>query len=67
MHSGRAMVGTSVLLSVGFLALMAATAVNLQRFGLLVALTVLIALLIDLAFTPALLRAFYRDRNYLRR
>ncbi len=39
-----------------------AIAINLQHFGMLVSLTVVIALLIDLAFTPALLRTFFKSQ-----
>jgi hypothetical protein len=35
---------------------------NIQRFGTLVGSTVVIALLIDLVFCPALLRTFFKDR-----
>lgn len=59
-HSGRAMVNTSVILMVGFFTYLGATMYNIQRFGLLVGLTALMALLIDLIFAPALLRLFYR-------
>ncbi|MCA9545917.1 MAG: MMPL family transporter [Myxococcales bacterium] len=59
-HSGRAMVSTSIILMVGFFTYLGATMHNLQRFGLLVGLTALMALLIDLIFAPALLRVFYK-------
>lgn len=59
-HSGRAMVSTSVILVVGFSAYLAADMVNLQRFGLLIGLTCVSALICDLIITPALLRLFYR-------
>ena len=36
-----------------------AAMVNIQRFGLLTVLVVVLALLIDLIFVPALLRTFY--------
>ncbi len=61
-HSGRAMVSTSVILTGGFCVYMTASMANIGRFGMLVATTVVLALLIDLLFTPALLRTFYRDR-----
>ena len=62
-HSGRAMVSTSVILTMGFCVYVSAEMANLTRFGLLVALTVVMALLIDLYFAPALLRMAYRDRT----
>lgn len=58
-HSGRAMASTTVILMVGFFAYMAATMANIVRFGLLVGMTALMALLIDLIIAPALLRLFY--------
>jgi predicted RND superfamily exporter protein len=58
-HSGRAMVTTSVILVMGFAAYLGASVANVQRFGLLVSLTAILALLIDLIFAPALLRTFY--------
>ena len=61
-HSGRAMVGTTMVLSIGFFVVLAAEMVNLQRFGGLIGATVIFALLIDLIFAPALLRTFYTQR-----
>ncbi|MGD8860896.1 MAG: efflux RND transporter permease subunit [Myxococcales bacterium] len=60
-HAGRAMITTSIILVAGFMVFMAASMYNLQRFGLLVALTLVLALLVDLIFAPALLRTFYGD------
>ena len=61
-HAGRAMLSTSLILCLGFLVYVTADMYNTQRFGTLVALTVVFALLIDMVFAPALLRAIYRDR-----
>lgn len=58
-HSGRAMVSTSMILVIGFSVYLGATMYNIQRFGFLVGLTAVMALLIDLIFAPALLRTFY--------
>ena len=58
-HAGRAMVSTSTVLGIGFFAFSFATISSVQRFGLLIALTSVAAMLIDLIFTPALLRIFY--------
>jgi predicted RND superfamily exporter protein len=55
-HSGRAMVGTSLVLAAGFAVFQAAQMVNVGEFGMLVAITVGFALLFDLILTPALLR-----------
>jgi len=62
-HSGRAMVSTSIILIGGFFVYTAASMVNLQRFGLLIATSVLFALLYDLIVAPALLRLFYRTKS----
>ncbi len=62
-HSGRAMVGTTVVLSLGFFVFLSAEMINLQRFGGLVGATVISALLIDLIFAPALLRTFYKKKG----
>ncbi len=58
-HSGRAMTSTSLILMLGFFTFMAADMANIERFGFLIGLTAGMALLIDLFFTPALLRTFY--------
>ncbi len=60
-HSGRAIVSTGMILMAGFFVYTQAEMINLARFGLLVGLTSLVALIIDLVFTPALLRSLYRD------
>jgi len=59
-HSGRAMVITSLILMLGFSVYAGARMINLQRFGLLVALTCGVALLADLLLAPTLLRTVYR-------
>jgi hypothetical protein len=61
-HSGRAIAATSVILCIGFLVYTTADMYNLQRFGALIAATVMLAMLINILFAPALLRTFYRDR-----
>jgi len=62
LHAGRAMVATSLVLSLGFSVFVTGSMLHLQRFGGLIALTALIALLVDVIFTPALLRLAYRDK-----
>ena len=62
-HSGRAMVATSVILALGFFVYLGATMISLQRFGMLIGMTVVVALLTDLILGPALLRALYRPRG----
>jgi predicted RND superfamily exporter protein len=61
-YCGRAIMVTSIILSIGFYAYLGASMTNIQRFGTLVGSTVVIALLIDLVFCPALLRTFFKDR-----
>ncbi|TNE85606.1 MAG: hypothetical protein EP330_25140 [Deltaproteobacteria bacterium] len=58
-HAGRAMVSTSVVLSAGFGVYLASNLVSMQRFGLLVGFTCVIALVVDLVIAPALLRTMY--------
>jgi predicted RND superfamily exporter protein len=60
-HSGRAMVVTSIILCAGFSVYLAATMINMQRFGSLIAITVLMALFLDLILAPALLRVVYGE------
>ncbi|MDD9946315.1 MAG: efflux RND transporter permease subunit [Myxococcales bacterium] len=61
-HSGRAMVSTSLILCGGFLVFVVSDMSNIQEFGMLIALSIALALVIDVLFLPALLRTFYRDR-----
>jgi len=62
-HAGQAMVNTTVVLLAGFLVFMSADLGNFRVFGGLIALTVVFAVVIDLAFTPALLRFAFRTRS----
>jgi predicted RND superfamily exporter protein len=61
-HTGRAIAMTSLILVSGFCVMLAASMSNIQRFGSLVSLTIVLALFIDLIFAPALLRTFYKSR-----
>lgn len=61
-HSGRAMTSTSIILAVGFFTYMGANLISLQRFGYLIGLTTILALLLDLIFGPALLRTVYAQK-----
>ena len=61
-HSGRAIVVTSIVLCAGFFVYLGATMYSLQRFGALIGLTVIFALLLDLILGPALLRTFFKSR-----
>lgn len=56
--SGKAMLITSVVLSLGFFVYLMAVMNNLFYFGLLTGITVLLALLADFIFLPALINYF---------
>ncbi|MDP6942907.1 MAG: efflux RND transporter permease subunit, partial [Myxococcota bacterium] len=58
-HAGRAMTGTTIILGLGFSAFFFSVMKNLQNFGTLIALTVVLALLVDLIFGPALIRTVF--------
>lgn len=58
-HAGRAMVSTSIVLTAGFGVYITSSLVSMQRFGLLVGFTCMIALFVDLIIAPALLRTLY--------
>ena len=62
-HCGRALVITSIILSLGFFVYLAATMYSMQRFGALIGLTVIFAVLLDLIVTPALLRTFFKNKK----
>ncbi|MEZ4266780.1 MAG: efflux RND transporter permease subunit [Myxococcota bacterium] len=60
--AGRAVVATSLLLMLGFFIFAGAEIEPVRRFGVLVGLTVVMAILTDLITLPALLRFLYRKR-----
>ena len=62
-HTGRALVSTSVTLAGGFLVFLLSEMQNIRTFGVLLGLSIVLALLIDLLLCPALLRTFYTDRQ----
>lgn len=63
-HAGKAMLSTSILLGAGFLVFSQALNVAIQRFGILTAMVVFLAFLIDLSILPAILRrCFGRTGN----
>jgi uncharacterized protein len=61
-HSGRALISTSAILSLGFYVFMAGSMIGIIRFGLLIGTTVILAVVIDLIVTPAILRTIYKAR-----
>ncbi len=61
--AGRAMLTTSVVLSIGFFIFMLASMNNLFYFGLLTGLAILLALGADLILAPALMAIAVKDRR----
>lgn len=64
--AGRAMVSTSLLLGAGFIVYLFASTDAVRRFGMIIALTLLTALIVDLILCPALLRLAYPSRLVLK-
>ena len=60
-HSGRAVITTSLLLVAGSCLYLGSELVTLQRFGVLIGMTIVFAGLADLVITPAVLRATHRS------
>ena len=56
--SGRAMLTTSVILSIGFAMLMWSDLISLFNFGMLIGMTVVLALVADFLLAPALMMLF---------
>lgn len=61
--TGRAVVASSVLLLAGFSVLLFASVSSVRYFGLLIGLTLVLALICDLLITPALLSVLHRSRR----
>ena len=59
--SGRAMLTTSAILSLGFAMLMWSELINLFNFGMLIGITVVLALVADFLLAPALMMMFGQD------
>ncbi len=62
-HAGRALVGTAIILALGFGVYLFSSMINIQRFGLLVGSACVAALVTNLVLAPALLRLFYGRRD----
>jgi len=58
-HAGRALVGTGMILALGFGVYLSSSMINIQRFGMLVGSACVFALFTNLIFAPALLRLFF--------
>ena len=61
--AGRAMAITSIILVVGFTVFLFASTTASMRFGLLTALTIVFALIVDMTVLPAILRLMYPGRK----
>jgi predicted RND superfamily exporter protein len=61
--SGRAMITTSLVLCFGFSQLMWSSMLNITNFGLLIVMTVSMALIADLILAPALMMVVYGKRK----
>jgi uncharacterized protein len=62
-HAGRAMLSTSILLCVGFSTHIMAQTEAVQRFGLIIGATVMVAFIVDLVICPAILRIAYPEHR----
>lgn len=60
--SGRAMLTTSTILSIGFAMLMWSDLTNLFNFGMLISVTVILALVADFLLAPALMMLFGQNQ-----
>lgn len=63
MHTGRAMVMTSIILLGGFMILMHSSFGDVYYHGLLVSLIILTASVSELLLTPVLITFFFREKN----
>lgn len=63
LHTGRAMVMTSVILLGGFLVLLHSSFGDVYYHGLLVSLIILTASISELLLTPVLIRWFFKDKE----
>lgn len=61
--TGRAMLTTTLVLSLGFFIYLFSTLNNLTNFGMFTGLCILLALIADFVFAPALLLMIHRDRK----
>jgi predicted RND superfamily exporter protein len=59
--TGRAMLVTTVVLSVGFFLYLFSNLNNLQNFGLLTGFTIIMALLADFFLAPALMKELHKS------
>ncbi|MFT7580934.1 MAG: putative RND superfamily exporter protein [Myxococcota bacterium] len=64
-HTGRAIVLTTVILVVGFMVNLFSDFVAIQQFGLFSAATFVLAVVADLVVLPSMARLFLRSRDFL--
>ena len=62
--TGRAMLLTTIVLSVGFFIFILSSMNNLFSFGLITGLVIIIALLGDILLAPAMMAVIYKNRPY---
>ena len=63
LSAGRAVIVTSLMLCCGFITLIASDFASVHYMGLLVSITLFVALLADLLLLPVLVRSLMRDRG----
>ena len=61
--SGRAMIITTIVLSIGFYVYLFASMANLFNFGLLAGTAIIVALVADLVLAPALMKLLYKGHK----
>ncbi|MDF1881192.1 MMPL family transporter [Sulfurimonas sp. MAG313] len=61
--SGRAMLITTIVLSLGFFVYLFASMANLFNFGLIVGVAIIVALIADFFIGPALMALLYKDKE----
>lgn len=61
--SGRAMLITTIVLSIGFYVYLFASMANLFNFGLLAGTAIIVALLADIVLAPALMKLLYKGHK----
>jgi uncharacterized protein len=63
MTTGKAMIVTTLILSAGFLSLLFSDFLGTYYIGLLISLTLFIAIIIEMLFTPLVVLMFYRKKK----
>ena len=65
LSTGRAMVVTSIVLTLGFFVFMGASMSNIFNFGLLTGIAIIVALAADFFLVPALMKVIVKNKNDL--